>query len=215
VGFIEGWYVQPKFQCRGVGRALMAAAEHWAISKGARELASDTWIDHETSQRAHEALGFEVVDRCVHFRKSLTFTYAHVARLVGLHNEWHGRGFERCEFELRTFRLDDALAFRTCWPPCAQFSSGKVTHDGDRQPIRPQAPSSSVPPIMACSKSILDMMWPEKYRPLAVPGENLVVMDGNHRLANLAMRRAHGHRDEVEIQVYFCRAMASAALTNV
>jgi aminoglycoside 6'-N-acetyltransferase I len=26
-------------------------------------------IDDERSQRAHEALGFEVVDRCVHFRK--------------------------------------------------------------------------------------------------------------------------------------------------
>jgi GNAT superfamily N-acetyltransferase len=72
VGFIEGWYVQPKFQRRVIGRALMVAAEDWARSQGARELASDTWLDHQTSQRAHEALGFEVVDRCVHFRKSLT-----------------------------------------------------------------------------------------------------------------------------------------------
>jgi len=215
VGFVEGWYVQPKFQRRAIGRALMGAAEDWARSQGAQELASDTWINHETSQQAHAALGFEVVDRCVHFRKSLTFTYAHVAQLVGLHNEWHGRGFERCEFELRTFRLDDALAFRSCWPPCEQFSSGKITHDGDGQPIRPQAPTSSVLPIMACSKSILDMVWPEKYRPHAVPGENLVVMDGNHRLAHLAMRRAQGHGDEPEIQVYFCRAAAAAALTDM
>jgi aminoglycoside 6'-N-acetyltransferase I len=72
VGFIEGWYVQPSFQRRGVGRALMRAAEDWARSQGARELASDTWIDHELSQQAHEALGFEVVDRCVHFRKSIS-----------------------------------------------------------------------------------------------------------------------------------------------
>jgi aminoglycoside 6'-N-acetyltransferase I len=72
VGFIEGWYVQPRVQGCGVGRALMAAAEQWARSQGAFELASDTWIDHETSQGAHAALGFEVVDRCVHFRKSLT-----------------------------------------------------------------------------------------------------------------------------------------------
>jgi len=34
-------------------------------------MASDTWIDNEASQRAHEALAFEVVDRCVHFRKAL------------------------------------------------------------------------------------------------------------------------------------------------
>jgi GNAT superfamily N-acetyltransferase/ABC-type multidrug transport system fused ATPase/permease subunit len=72
VGFIEGWFVQPKFQRRAIGRALMDAAEGWARAQGARELASDTWLDHETSQRAHQALGFEIVDRCVHFRKSLT-----------------------------------------------------------------------------------------------------------------------------------------------
>lgn len=33
--------------------------------------ASDTWIDNELSQICHEALGFEVVDRCVHYCKTL------------------------------------------------------------------------------------------------------------------------------------------------
>jgi aminoglycoside 6'-N-acetyltransferase I len=71
VGFIEGWYVEPEQRGMGVGRALMQAAEAWARAQGCRELASDTWVDHEPSQRAHEALGFEVVDRCVNFRKAL------------------------------------------------------------------------------------------------------------------------------------------------
>jgi aminoglycoside 6'-N-acetyltransferase I len=71
VGFIEGWYVEPRHQRRSVGRALMKSAEDWAHTQGARELASDTWLDAELSQRAHEALGFEIVDRCVHFRKLL------------------------------------------------------------------------------------------------------------------------------------------------
>ena len=71
VGFIEGWYVQPDEQRRGVGRALMEAAAEWARSQGARELASDTWIDEPGAQLAHAAVGFEVVDRCVHFRKRL------------------------------------------------------------------------------------------------------------------------------------------------
>lgn len=71
VGFIEGWYVEPAHRGVGVGRALMEAAEEWARAEGCSEMASDTWIDHESSQRAHEALGFEVVDRCVHFRKAL------------------------------------------------------------------------------------------------------------------------------------------------
>jgi aminoglycoside 6'-N-acetyltransferase I len=71
VGFVEGWYVEPAHRGTGVGRALMSKAEDWARAQGCRELASDTWIDHEPSQRAHEALGFEVVDRCVNFRKAL------------------------------------------------------------------------------------------------------------------------------------------------
>jgi aminoglycoside 6'-N-acetyltransferase I len=71
VGFIEGWYVRPQYQRHAVGRALMEEAEAWARSRGAREMASDTWLESESSQLAHTALGFEVVDRCVHFRKSL------------------------------------------------------------------------------------------------------------------------------------------------
>jgi aminoglycoside 6'-N-acetyltransferase I len=71
VGFIEGWFVREASRNRGVGRALMRSAEEWARSQGCLEMASDTWIDHEDSQRAHQALGFEVVDRCVHFRKAL------------------------------------------------------------------------------------------------------------------------------------------------
>jgi len=48
-----------------------AAAEDWARSQGCVEVASDTWIDNEESQRVHEALGYQVVDRCVHYRKTL------------------------------------------------------------------------------------------------------------------------------------------------
>ena len=71
VGFVEGWYVEPTQRALGVGRALMQAAEDWARSQGCQEMASDTWLNHEPSQRAHEALGFEVVDRCVNFKKAL------------------------------------------------------------------------------------------------------------------------------------------------
>ena len=71
VGFLEGWFVDAEHRGHGVGRALAEAAEAWARGQGCTEMASDTWIDNEPSQRAHEALGFEVVDRCVHFRKAL------------------------------------------------------------------------------------------------------------------------------------------------
>ncbi len=71
VAFIEGWYVHPEFRRRGVGRMLIAAAENWGRARGCIEMASDTWIDHDVSQRAHEAIGFTVVDRCVHYKKVL------------------------------------------------------------------------------------------------------------------------------------------------
>lgn len=71
VGFVEGWFVKADDRGRGVGAGLLREAEAWARSHGCREMASDTWIDHVDSQAAHEALGFEMVDRCVHYRKSL------------------------------------------------------------------------------------------------------------------------------------------------
>lgn len=71
VGFIEGWFVHEPFRKQGIGKALMRSAEDWARKQGCFEMASDTWIDDEMSIGAHQALGFEVVDRCVHFRKPL------------------------------------------------------------------------------------------------------------------------------------------------
>ena len=71
VGFIEGWYVSEDERHQGIGRKLLAAAEDWARSQGCMEMASDTWIDNEVFQRVHEALGYTVVDRCVHYRRPL------------------------------------------------------------------------------------------------------------------------------------------------
>lgn len=71
VGFIEGWYVVEDERHQGIGRKLLDAGEDWARGHGCVEMASDTWIDNEVSQRVHEALGYTVVDRCVHYRKGL------------------------------------------------------------------------------------------------------------------------------------------------
>jgi aminoglycoside 6'-N-acetyltransferase I len=71
VGFIEGWFVAESLRKRGVGKQLIGSAEEWARTQGCVEMASDALIDNEPSQRAQIALGFEIVDRCVNFRKRL------------------------------------------------------------------------------------------------------------------------------------------------
>ena len=71
VGFVEGWFVREEDRGKGIGTLLMHAAEEWARAHGCREMASDALIDNAGSERAHTALGFEIVDRCIHFRKAL------------------------------------------------------------------------------------------------------------------------------------------------
>ena len=71
VGYIEGWYVREAQRGKGIGRELMQAAEEWCRQQGCTEIASDALIDNLPSQRAHSALGFEIVDRCVHYKKCL------------------------------------------------------------------------------------------------------------------------------------------------
>jgi aminoglycoside 6'-N-acetyltransferase I len=69
--YVESWYVDPDARGSGAGRALMAAAEEWARARGYREMASDTDLGNESSLRAHEAIGFEEVERTIHLRKPL------------------------------------------------------------------------------------------------------------------------------------------------
>ena len=71
VGYIEAWYVDADVRRHGYGRALLAAAEAWAVEQGYREMASDALIDNVTSHEAHKASGYIEGDRVVGFRKVL------------------------------------------------------------------------------------------------------------------------------------------------
>jgi aminoglycoside 6'-N-acetyltransferase I len=71
VAYLEGWFVVPEARRRGVGRALIAAAEQWGRSEGCREFASDAEPDNEISAAAHSALGFSDVGLVRCFRKDL------------------------------------------------------------------------------------------------------------------------------------------------
>lgn len=71
VAFVEGWYVDPIVRGRGIGAALIAAAESWARSQGCVELGSDAEVDNLASAAAHRSVGFVEtgVVRC--FKKAL------------------------------------------------------------------------------------------------------------------------------------------------
>jgi aminoglycoside 6'-N-acetyltransferase I len=72
VPYIESWWVDEDYRKRGVGRALVDAAQSWARARGHVEIASDAVIDNKLSHKAHRALGFDEVERIVVFRKDLT-----------------------------------------------------------------------------------------------------------------------------------------------
>jgi aminoglycoside 6'-N-acetyltransferase I len=71
VAYIEGWYVDPRFRRRGIGAALVEAAEEWAEKLGLSEIASDSELHNDIGHRAHTGLGFQEVGRIVQFRKPL------------------------------------------------------------------------------------------------------------------------------------------------
>ncbi|UCH61000.1 MAG: GNAT family N-acetyltransferase [Anaerolineales bacterium] len=71
VGYIEGWYVDDDIRQLGIGKQLVQAAETWARQKGLSEMASDCQIDNEISRQAHQALGYQEMERLIHFTKIL------------------------------------------------------------------------------------------------------------------------------------------------
>lgn len=71
VPFIEGWYVEPAQRGRGIGRALVEAAETHARATGHHEIASDVELENADGLAAHLAVGYEEVERVVCFRRAL------------------------------------------------------------------------------------------------------------------------------------------------
>lgn len=71
VGYIEGWFIDADLRGQGRGHQLVRAAEDWARSQGLKEMGSDTWLENEVSIRAHLAMGYEEVERLIHFAKTL------------------------------------------------------------------------------------------------------------------------------------------------
>lgn len=71
VGYLEGWFVEPRYRHHGIGGKLVEQAEKWAHSKGCEEMASDSEIDNDSSIAVHQKLGYTETSRLVHWRKDL------------------------------------------------------------------------------------------------------------------------------------------------
>jgi aminoglycoside 6'-N-acetyltransferase I len=71
VGYIEAWYVDPDVRREGYGRALLEAAEAWAVEQGYREMASDALLENAVSHEAHKRSGYVEVERVITYRKPL------------------------------------------------------------------------------------------------------------------------------------------------
>ena len=71
VGYLEGIFVTPAFQSKGIARALLAACENWAKAQGCEEFASDCELNNDTSLRFHLSVGFEEANRIICFTKKL------------------------------------------------------------------------------------------------------------------------------------------------
>ena len=71
VAYLEGWFVEAEVRGRGIGRALIAAAEAWGRTQGCTEFASDADPQNVVSIEAHKALGFADAGLVQCFRKDL------------------------------------------------------------------------------------------------------------------------------------------------
>jgi aminoglycoside 6'-N-acetyltransferase I len=72
VAYLEGWFVEPDSRRRGVGRALVTAAEDWGRAQGCTEFASDADPENDVSIKAHGALGLTDAGPVRCFHKDLT-----------------------------------------------------------------------------------------------------------------------------------------------
>lgn len=71
VGYLEGVFVLPSFQRRGIGKALVYACESWAKEQGCLEFASDCELKNSESLAFHLGSGFSEANRVICFVKKL------------------------------------------------------------------------------------------------------------------------------------------------
>ena len=71
VGYLEGIFVEDAYRKHGHAKTLLRACEAWAKEKHCTEFASDCELENDDSLRFHTAMGFEVANRIICFRKDI------------------------------------------------------------------------------------------------------------------------------------------------
>jgi len=71
VGYLEGIFVLGEYRKKGYAKELLEACEKWALNKKCSEFASDCELDNDASLQFHLAMGFEVANRIICFKKSV------------------------------------------------------------------------------------------------------------------------------------------------
>ena len=71
MGYVEALYVVPDHRGRGVGTALLEAAERWARTCGCEIMGSDAEVGNQAGIEIHQALGYRESERIVRFAKAL------------------------------------------------------------------------------------------------------------------------------------------------
>ena len=71
VGYLEGIFVAPAYQKRGIARVLLSSCESWAREQGCTEFASDCELCNTDSLHFHLRVGFEEANRIICFTKKL------------------------------------------------------------------------------------------------------------------------------------------------
>src|SRR5829696_1202084 len=84
IGYVEGWYVEPAERRKGVGRALVDAAEAWARGNGCAAMGSDRDWDNDVSRSAHLSLGYRPTEPCEVFWKPLAADAPEATEYIGL-----------------------------------------------------------------------------------------------------------------------------------
>ena len=75
VAYIEGLYVNPDYRNRGIARKLVSYAKKWAYEKNCQELASDTELVNQSSQKFHEMVGFTKANTIVCYTMKISKSY--------------------------------------------------------------------------------------------------------------------------------------------